>query len=285
MTPKTLIIRTAGTNCDRELAHAFEVAGATAVTIHLNRLMDEPYLLEEVDLIGLPGGFSYGDDIAAGRIFANQIRHRLFGPLCRAVRRGVPVIGICNGFQVLVKLGLLPDPPDDDDAERAQQQVTLGQNTNGRFIDCWVDLTVDPQSNCIWTRGLDRIELPIAHGEGRFVVRSPDVLDRLRANGQVVLRYTRQTDFGEQQDLARGGNPNGSMDDIAGICDRSGLVLGLMPHPERYTDYTHHPQWSRERPNSMPHGLRMIRLAVEYVRDLAKPDISDPPVKGGVASS
>ena len=252
MTPTTLIIRTTGTNCDLELAHAFELAGARVQTVHLNRLIDDPALLREADLIGFPGGFSYGDDIAAGRIFANRLRHRLLGPLQQAIERGAAVIGICNGFQVLVKLGLLPDPL----AQPLRQTATLADNTCGRFVDRWVRLRVDPATRCVWTRGLEKLELPIAHGEGRFVVESDQVLQRLRRNGQIALRY-------EADD-----NPNGSTDDIAGICDPTGLVLGLMPHPERYTHPAHHPQWSRRSPDQLkatPAGLSMFCEAVNYV--------------------
>ena len=148
MRPTTLIIRTAGTNGDRELAHAFDQAGATPHTVHLNQLIADPTILDTADLIGFPGGFSYGDDIAAGRIFANRLRHHLLEPLRAAIRRGVPMIGICNGFQVLVKLGLLPEP------EADRQLVTLAANTSGRFIDRWVRLVVPQDTVCMWTRGL-----------------------------------------------------------------------------------------------------------------------------------
>ena len=254
MTPRALIIRTAGTNCDRELAHAFELAGARAQTLHLNRLAEAPHQVESFDLIGLPGGFSYGDDIAAGRIFANRLRHGMLEHLQAAIERGVPIIGICNGFQVLVKLGLLPQP------RPAAQLATLAENTNGRFIDRWVPLRVDPESPCIWTRDLRDLELPIAHGEGRFTA-PPAVLDQIEDHRQVALRY-------------HTFNPNGSDRDIAGICDRSGLVLGLMPHPERFTAPTHHPQWTRKDARwraQTPAGLRMFRNAVEHVRQSGIP--------------
>jgi len=245
--PTTLILRTAGTNCDRELAHAFELAGATTQTVHLNTLIDAPQMIEAFDLIGLPGGFSYGDDIAAGRILANRLRHRLLEPLQAAVARGVPMIGICNGFQVMVKLGLLPDPA------AAAQTATLADNTTGRFIARWEGVAAEPASRCVWTRGLGTFELPIAHGEGRFFAPD-DVLDQLEAQGQVALRYT--------------DTPNGSSRDIAGISDPTGVVLGLMPHPERFTDPTHHPQWTRlgaDWLTQTPAGLRFFENAVQHV--------------------
>lgn len=255
MTPRTLILRTAGTNCDAELAHAFALAGADPRVIHLNELIDEPARLDDFDLLGFPGGFSYGDDIAAGRILANRLRHRLIQPLQRAVERGVPMIGICNGFQVLVKLGLLPDPR----RPSLQQTVTLADNTGGRFIDRWVQLQADPTTVCIWTRGLSQLDLPIAHGEGRFHPGPDENLRTLQQNKQIALRY------------APHDNPNGSADDIAGICDPSGLVFGLMPHPERFTDPTHHPCWTRTPASSrsIPAGLRFFHNAVEYVKENA----------------
>jgi phosphoribosylformylglycinamidine synthase len=245
-----LIIRTAGTNCDRELAHAFGLAGASTRTVHINRLIDQPTLIDRFDLIGLPGGFSYGDDIAAGRILANRLRHRLLDPLRAAIERGVPIIGVCNGFQVLVKMGLLPDP------HLARQTATLADNTSGRFVDRWVRLEAQAQSACIWTRGLDSFDLPIAHGEGRFLMADEVALNQLRSQGQIALRY------------AHDDNPNGSVDDIAGICDPSGLVLGLMPHPERFVDATHHPLWTRRGEAFLAQptpGIRFFQNAVAHV--------------------
>jgi phosphoribosylformylglycinamidine synthase len=252
MTPQTLILRTAGTNCDQELAHAFDLAGAEAHTVHLNELIEQPQKLEAFDLVGIPGGFSYGDDIAAGRIFANRLKHRLYEPLLAAIDRGVPMIGPCNGFQVLVKLGLLPDP------HARAQQATLAENEAGRFIDRWTPVRVEAESRCIWTRGLDDHDLPIAHGEGRFTAPEP-VLDDLEANGQIALRYT---------PYEGGANPNGSARAIAGVCDPTGLVFGLMPHPERYLQPTHHPQWTRHSAETLarpPVGLRYFQNAVAYV--------------------
>ncbi|MEM9883901.1 MAG: phosphoribosylformylglycinamidine synthase subunit PurQ [Planctomycetota bacterium] len=247
--PTALILRTAGTNCDAELAHAFRLAGAEPTTLHLNELIDDPRKLERFDLVGFPGGFSYGDDIAAGRILANRLRHRLYEPLLAAIDRGVPMFGPCNGFQVLVKLGLLPDP------HAGSQSVTLAHNDTGRFIDRWAPVRPEPESVCVWTRGLTAHDLPIAHGEGRLVA-PPDVLDQLETSGQVALRYdTRETE-----------NPNGSSRDIAGLCDPTGLVFGLMPHPERYLHPTNHPHWTR-RAGDAPAGLRYFQNAVEHVKN------------------
>lgn len=249
--PRTLILRTAGTNCDRELAHAFARAGAAPEIVHLNLLIREPHRLEGYELIGIPGGFSYGDDIAAGRILANYLRHRLLEPLLEALDRGVAVIGICNGFQALVKLGLLPDP------RAGAQTATLADNRSGRFVARWVPMHTDAASRCIWTRGLERFALPVAHGEGRFTVADPAQLDLLERNAQLALRYD------------DGQNPNGSARDIAGICDPTGLVLGLMPHPERFVHPTQPPDWTR-RPDALaaatPAGLRFFQNAVAHVR-------------------
>lgn len=249
--PTTLILRTAGTNCDAELAYAFEQAGATTQTIHIAKLIEQPDLIGEFDLIGFPGGFSYGDDIAAGRILANRLKHRLLGPLQDAAKRGVPMIGICNGFQVLVKLGLLPFP------ETTQQVTTLADNNSGRFTCKWGPVEEAEGSACIWTKGLGAFDLPIAHGEGRFTA-SAEVIDQLKANNQVALRY------------ASGTNPNGSEDGIAGICDPSGVIFGLMPHPERYVTATQHPQWTRQGPGFLDEtmqGLKFFQNAVKHVKE------------------
>ena len=230
-----------------ELAHGFELAGATAQRVHLNRLIDEPDQLHEYQLLGLPGGFSYGDDIAAGRILANRLRQRLYPALRQFIANGKPIIGICNGFQALIKTGLLPGF-ELGDAPPAQC-ATLTDNTLPRFVDRWVGLRAEPGTRCVWTRGLDRFELPIAHGEGRFVA-SDEVLDQLESAGQVALRYT--------------DNPNGSMRDIAGVCDPTGLVFGLMPHPERFLDVTNHPGWTREAIEGAA-GRTFFQNAVEHV--------------------
>jgi phosphoribosylformylglycinamidine synthase len=252
MKPKTLILRTAGTNCDGETAYAFERAGATCEKLHVNRLLESPNLLEGFQILAIPGGFSYGDDIAAGRIFANQIRHHLIDAMRKFVEAGKPIIGICNGFQVLVKTELLPGPI----GGREGQTCTLTNNDGGRFIDRWIKLSPRGRK-CIWTSGLETIELPIAHGEGKFVPADDAVRRALWDDDHVALIY-------------EGDNPNGSIDDIAGICDETGLVFGLMPHPERHVDAMQHPAWTRRlaREGSLPEegqGLAVFRNAVLHV--------------------
>ena len=262
--PRTLIVTTAGINCDRELAHAFELAGASSEFVHLNRLMAAPDLLDQYDLIGLPGGFSYGDAVAAGRIGAQLLRQKLYPAFMAAIERGVPIIAPCNGFQMAVQMGLLPGPPAGVPwpHEPAVASVALTRNDTGRFTDRWVAVEY-PRSSCIWTHGLESPAatslLPIAHAEGRFVASS-EQLDAMGGAGQIAVRY------------AAADNPNGSDGDIAGICDASGLVLGLMPHPERYTRWSHHPSWTRLDEASRagdPPGLAMFRNAVAHVHATA----------------
>jgi phosphoribosylformylglycinamidine synthase I len=273
MKPRTLILRTAGTNCDRETAHAFELAGADVEFVHVNRLLADPGIAGRFQLLAIPGGFSYGDDIAAGKILANQINHHLRDAFRSFVDAGKPVIGVCNGFQVLVKTDLLPG----DLGGRTGQTATLTHNDSGRFVDRWVDLAAKP-SRCVWTEGLPpAFQLPIAHGEGKFVPADESVRRALWANGQVPLVYanpraTAAAGLGAAAAVGGaaaaamvGHNPNGSADDIAGVCDASGLVFGLMPHPERYVSPFQHFAWTREAtPPAEGTGLAIFRNAVRY---------------------
>jgi phosphoribosylformylglycinamidine synthase subunit PurQ / glutaminase len=261
--PKVLIVRTAGTNCDAETAHAFELAGATPVSLHLNRLLENPRQLADHQILAIPGGFSYGDDIAAGRILANQLSHHLKDALADFLSAGKPVIGVCNGFQVLVKAGLLPG-----NAPGGRQTCTLAHNDSGRFADVWVHL-VSRSSKCVWTAGLEPMELPIAHGEGKFVPADESARRGLWENEQVALTYAKPDGSPAAGECTH--NPNGSIDDIAGICDASGLVFGLMPHPERYVAAQQHPAWAaragagRGAAESVGRGLRIFENAVRHV--------------------
>jgi phosphoribosylformylglycinamidine synthase len=255
MSIKALVLRAAGTNCDRETHFALAQAGFQADRVHVNRLLEAPALLEEYAFLVLPGGFSYGDDVAAGKILANQMLHCLAEPLNKFVEAGKLVLGICNGFQVLIKSGLLPwgqvSPKD------AHRDATLGWNDCGMFVDRWVHLRCD-SDKCVFLPAGEVISLPIAHGEGKFMPRSNDVLGRLQSGDQVALRYV------DARGQA-GDNPNGSVDDIAALCDPTGRVLGLMPHPERFVQTTQHPQWTR-RDIARPDGRVFFDRAFEYLK-------------------
>ena len=265
MQPRVLILRAPGSNCDREAAFAFEAAGAQADLVHLNRLLEKPKLAAEYQVLCLPGGFSYGDDISAGRIFGNQMRHHLHDDLAAFKAAGKLILGICNGFQILIKSGvLLPD--------RAEQPTaTLTLNESGKFEDRWINLQV-AGNKCVFLQGIERMYLPIAHAEGKFVPRDSDTLNRLESNGQLTLRYTHPDITNLKSEISNlkseipyPANPNGAIANVAGICDETGRVLGLMPHPERHIDPTQHPRWTREAAERGD-GLAVFENAVNYFR-------------------
>lgn len=257
--PRALILRAPGTNCDRETAHAFERAGAESVRVTLRRLAAEPGLLDACRIVCIPGGFSYGDDIASGRIFAVELRVRLGDMLEKFRDRGGLILGICNGFQVLMQTGLLLPPGPD-----GRPQATLAANTSGRFVDRWVHLRV-ADGRCAFLQGISQLELPVAHGEGRFATDSSETCSRLESAGHLVLRYAADS-------AGASTNPNGAEADVAGVCDATGRVFGLMPHPERFVDATQHPSWSRRRwsdgldPAADGAGLAIFASAVSAAR-------------------
>ena len=255
-TPHALILRAPGANCDREAAFAFEQAGAKVDRLHVNEVRDNPRRLRDFQILCVPGGFSYGDDVAAGKVLALQLQHFLADALRKFRDQEKLILGICNGFQTILKAGLLV-PPDEDGA-----LATLGFNDSGKFEDRWVHLRVAP-GKCPFLKGMDRLHVPVAHGEGNFVCRKPWIARGLAQAGQVVMRYV----DGQGR---RGGfpiNPNGSQDDIAGVCDASGRVLGLMPHPERHIFPTQHPRWTRHGLQPEGEGMRVFRNAVEFFKD------------------
>jgi len=255
--PRVIVLRAAGSNCDMETHYAFEYAGARAEMIHINRLLRGEVPLADYQILAIPGGFTYGDDISAGKILANELRYKLAEQLTAFHQAGKLIIGICNGFQVLVKAGLLPAL---DFA--AGQQVTLVHNDSGKFEDRWVYLRV-LESPCVFTTPMpEQLYFPVAHAEGKFAVSHPEVLERLEANRQIVFRYC-TADGGA---AAYPANPNGSVRDIAGICDPTGRILGLMPHPERHIDPTNHPRWMREGAAPEGDGAAIFHNAVAYFR-------------------
>ena len=264
-----LVLTGYGLNCDLETAYAFELAGAVARRVHINSLIKGHVKLDDYQIMAFIGGFSWGDDHGAGVIQAVRLKTHLGEALGRFIENGNLIIGICNGFQTLVNLGLLPA----FDGDYTDRLVALTHNDCGNFRDQWVRLTVDSQSPCVFTRGIDRLELPVRHGEGKFYADSA-VLNRLAGQRQVVLRYAGADGAPAGQKFP--DNPNGSMDDIAGICDPTGRVFGLMPHPEAYNHPTNHPDWPRvkvtdrsaweaEAGRSTP-GIRIFRNAVDYFR-------------------
>jgi phosphoribosylformylglycinamidine synthase I len=259
---RSLVLKTAGVNCDAETAFAFQSVGAAAELVHINQLVRREKKLADYQIMALPGGFIYGDDIAAGKILANEIKFKLFEEIKSFIRNGGLIIGICNGFQVLVRAGLLPGN------ETFAQEATLVNNDGGVFQDRWVYLKstvhhLQSAVKCVWTKGLPEvIYLPIAHGEGKFIPQNEDVLDRLKQNGQIVFRYCdMHGGFGDFP-----VNPNGSIEHIAGICDETGRVFGLMPHPERHLVSLQHPRWTREGLKKHGDGYQIFVNAVNYFK-------------------
>lgn len=254
-----------GLNCEAETIAAFRLFGARVDSIHVADLLAAPERLREADILAFIGGFSFGDHVASGRVFANRLRFRLGDPLARYVADGGLVIGMCNGFQVLVKLGLLPGPLADrgDAADHlAPQRASVIVNERLGYFDTWVRLRVDPASPSVWLRGLDTLEAPSRHGEGRLVFADPQLEAELSAAGRVCLRYVDER--GEATE-AWPANPNGSPRGAAGLCDASGRVLGLMPHPEAFLYRENHPRWLADDAERASFG-RGVRLFAGGIR-------------------
>jgi phosphoribosylformylglycinamidine synthase subunit PurQ / glutaminase len=264
-TAKALVITGFGLNCENETAIALRACGAQADELHLNLLIRRPERLRDYRLLAFVGGFSFGDHLGAGTVFANRVRHTLGPELQRFIDDGKLVIGICNGFQTLTRIGLVPAL----EGNYFQPQAALAPNDQGVFRDAWVTLQCNPASPCVFTRGIDLIPLPIRHGEGKFVVDNEETLAQLEERHLVAMRYVCPdtgrvaTDFPD--------NPNGSWNAIAGICDPSGRVFGLMPHPEAYLSPYNHPHWTRQKINGvLPEqglGRQIFQNAVDYLRD------------------
>lgn len=269
---KVIVLRTAGTNCDNETAFAFELAGAKSELIHVNELARREKDLSDYQILAIPGGFTYGDDIASGKILANELKYKLEEKLQRFIKDGKLIIGICNGFQVLVKSGLLPNLSGDFQTIEA----TLTLNDSDKFEDRWVYLkrtSAKPprkgtmkdkrKTECVWVDGIDDIiQLPVAHGEGKFIPKDEAVLNRLRTDGLIVFEYV--DDKGRRAGYPH--CPNGSVENIAGICDRSGRIFGLMPHPERHVTRYQHPCWTRGRPREAGDGLAIFKNGVRFAK-------------------
>ena len=261
--PRAIILRTAGTNCDYETGYALEKAGADVDLIHINQLIKDKGLLSSYHIFVLPGGFTYGDDIAAGKVLANQLRHHLLDELTRFVEDGKLVIGICNGFQVLIKMGLLPGINGTQPSfNEYRQEFTLTYNDSNKFEDRWVYLKSFSDKSVFIDKD-SILYVPIAHAEGKFTAENEEELEILDKSGQIIFKYVDED--GNIRDYP--WNPNGSLDSIAGVCDSTGRVLGMMPHPERHIEPTQHPRWTREGLNKEGDGVVIFRNAVNYVKE------------------
>ncbi len=271
--PRVCVLRAPGTNCDVETAHAFELAGASADRVHLFRLLEDPAQLRQYQILCVPGGFSYGDDLGAGVIFSRQLRGQLNEAMREFLQADKLVLGICNGFQTILKAGLLMRRGIESPTEKTwEDQVTLTWNSNGRYTDRWVRLKVT-SCNSVFLKGIDEFDVPMAHAEGRIALKHPELLDELRENAQLAACYwspAADEMMKTTGDPTRIGllpepeNPNGSIANIAGLCDTTGRVLGLMPHPERYLFATQHPQWTRRGLRGEGDGIKVFRNAVAY---------------------
>lgn len=264
--PKVLILTGYGINCDEETKFAWEYAGAKGDIVHINDLIDKPALLSAYQIFSFPGGFSYGDDTGSGKALANRIRNNLSEEFAAFIARDVLVLGICNGFQVMVALGIVPGYSPFGNAD-----VALERNSTDRYQCSWVDLAINKDSPCVFTRGIDTLHLPVAHGEGNFYA-TRQMLDRLEEAHQTVMHYSKN---GARAKGEFPFNPNGAMRDIASICDATGRIMGMMPHPERNILFTQRDDFTVKKEEilrsggTLPEqseGLSLFKNGVSYFR-------------------
>lgn len=248
MKVKVAVITGYGINADNELVSAFEFAGAAAQKIHINDLIANPTLLDQFHIAGFAGGFSFGDHLGSGLVYAHLFKKHLQKTLDNFIASEKLIIGICNGFQVLVKMGVLPNTKGD-----WTQEVSLIHNQSGVFQDQWVKLEFNQSSPCVWTKNLTTMDAPIRHGEGRFITDNDSVFNHLKSNNLIAITY-------------QGENPNGSQGQVAGICDTTGRILGLMPHPEAFIFVENHPKWTRQNIDK-PMGIEIFKNGVNYIKE------------------
>ena len=266
--PKSLILFGNGINCEHETAHANRLAGFNPELVHIDELIERPALIHRFSFINFPGGFLDGDDLGSGKAQAVKWKHqkiagtgrRFIDELVKFVDKGNIIIGICNGFQLLIKTGLLPAIGKTYGAQTA----TLASNDSGRFEDRWVYLKANRFSHCIFTSDMDKIYLPVRHGEGKCIVDSAENLSKMKEKGHIVLQYA-----GEDGEITMRypDNPNGSAEAIAAICDDTGRVFGLMPHPEAFVHRVQHPRWTRDVVEMEGDGLRIFKNACKYISE------------------
>jgi phosphoribosylformylglycinamidine synthase I len=270
-----LVLTGYGLNCDYETDFSLKLAGAESHRIHINELIAPGSYgaspkLDDYHILVFGGGFSWADDHGAGVLMAAKLKHHLGAPIERFIEHGKLILGICNGFQALVNLGLLPG----FDKKYDERRVALTHNDSGNFIDTWVHLKFNPKSPCVFTKGLYDLELPVRHGEGKFYGAAEEIV-RLFGNNLVVAQYADEN--GHEAKGQWPHNPNGSLEDIAGICDPTGRIFGLMPHPEGFNHFTNHPDWTRKKDSLLRRGIETIpedgegikvfRNAVEFIRN------------------
>ncbi|MGV8085900.1 MAG: phosphoribosylformylglycinamidine synthase subunit PurQ [Candidatus Bilamarchaeum sp.] len=256
MSLKALILTGYGINCENESRYAIEKSGGSADILHLNKVIENPKLLENYTMLMVPGGFSFGDDLGSGKVFGNKMKFKLKDQLTDFVKGEKLVLGICNGFQVLVKMGLLPEP---DFAQR----VSLINNDSGHYEDRWVILKGNAKSPCIFSKGIEYLFVPVRHGEGKFVTKDEDELSKIVENNQVVFQYV---DESGNTNAAFPHNPNGAVMNIAGICDKTGRIFGMMPHPEAFNIPQNCPYWIKGTVKEA-YGLKVFKNAVEYANE------------------
>ncbi|NQU03746.1 MAG: phosphoribosylformylglycinamidine synthase subunit PurQ [Syntrophaceae bacterium] len=266
---KSIVITGNGTNCEMEMAHACRIAGSDEVDIvHISELIYGDRKLDDYNFLNLPGGFLDGDDLGSAKAGANRIIHarikksgkRIYDQLIKFIDDGKLILGVCNGFQLMIKLGLLPAI----DGDYSTQTVTITFNDSGRFEDRWVYIKTNKNSPCVFTESIEGMYLPVRHGEGKIVTEDDEVLTKLHEKNQIVLLYS-NSDYSEAV-TEYPMNPNGSVDAIAGICNETGRLFGLMPHPEAYLHYTNHPRWTREKLPEDGMGLSVFKNAVNFIR-------------------
>ena len=247
MKVKVAVITGYGINADNELVSAFKFANAEAQKVHINDLISNPSLLHQFHIAGFAGGFSFGDHLGSGLVYAHLFKKHLQKELDSFIAQGKLIIGICNGFQVLVKMGVLPNTKND-----WTQEVSLIHNQSGLFQDQWVTLKFNNASPCVWTKNLTTMDAPIRHGEGRFITEDETLFNRLKSENLIAITY-------------QGENPNGSQGAVAGICDKTGRILGLMPHPEAFIFIENHPKWTRQ-PIDKAMGIELFKNGVDYIK-------------------
>jgi phosphoribosylformylglycinamidine synthase len=260
--PKVLIITGYGVNCEAESAHAWKLAGADPEQVHLNDLLNSPDRLSSYQAMMFIGGFSYGDHMTSGHVFALRVKHHMQAELQQFIDDGKLIMGICNGFQVMTKMGLLPGL----DGNCFDPTVALMQNDCGTFQNFWVDVRFEEESPCVFTKGLGTLPLPIRHGEGKIFTLDTELLERMESEGCVAARYV---DGDNQPTQEFPANPNGSLHAIAGLTDPTGRIFGMMPHPEAYLFPENHPNWDKQKQaGTLPEhglGLKLFQNAVEHI--------------------